>query len=194
MKIDIELNSKSIKNAIKIIKNQKKIIAEQMIPEYLRRSAEWIKNRANEILNQSDIGVEIAQNISSSWYIENISNNRIKLFNVSWKSAYVEFGVGIVGANQPHPNASNTNYEYNVETQYKNLDGSWVFSVADHSELDIPRDAIIDQFYGVDSKGSTLTILTKGTKGVWYLFNAVEDFKLQEKNRLWEEIKKKYWS
>jgi hypothetical protein len=191
MKINIELNKKSIQNAKKLLKKQEKILTEQVIPEFMLKAADWIKLRANEILNSSDIGVEIVQNITSSWHIDIISNTNIVLYNMSWKSAYVEFGVGIVGQSMPHPNASKTNYEYNVDSPYKYSDGGWAFSVADQSELDIPKDAIIEQNY---SSVYGLTIYTRGTQGVWYLFNAMEDFKLREEKRLWEEIKKKYWS
>ena len=191
MKINIELNPKSIREAIKTLKNQKKVLSEQAIPEFMLRSTEWIKNRANEILNGSDIGVQIVQNITSSWHIDIISNSHIVLYNMSWKSAYVEFGVGIVGQSTPHPNASQTNYEYNVDSPYKYSNGGWAFSVADQSELDIPKDAIIEQSY---SSFYGLTIYTRGTQGLWYLFNAMEDYKLREEKRLWEEIKKKYWS
>jgi hypothetical protein len=191
MKINIELNKKSINEAIKALKKQKKVFAEQAIPEFMLRSAEWIKQRANEILNGSDIGVQIVQTITSSWHIEVISKSHIVLYNMSWKSAYVEFGVGIVGQSTPHPNASQTNYEYNVDSPYKYSNGGWEFSVADKSELDIPNEAIIEQNY---SSVYGLTIYTKGTQGVWYLFNALEDFKLREEKHLWEEIKKKYWS
>lgn len=191
MKINIELNQKSIKEAIKILQKQKKVLTEQAIPEYMQKSAEWIKNRANEILNGSDIGVEVVQNITSSWHIDIISKSHIMLYNMSWKSAYVEFGVGIIGQKSPHPNASQTNYEYNVDSPYKYSNGGWAFSVADQSELDIPQDAIIEQSY---SSIYGLNIYTRGTQGVWYLFNAMEDFKLREEKRLWEEIKKKYWS
>lgn len=191
MKITVELNRKSIREAIKTIKSQRKVLAEQMIPEYMQKSAEWIKNRANEILESSDIGVKVVQNIASSWHIDIISNSHLILYNMSWKAAYVEFGVGVVGQAEPHPNASQTNYEYNVDSPHKYSDGGWAFSVPDQSELDIPKDAIIQQDY---SSVYDLTIYTQGTQGVWYLFNAVEDFKVREQQRLWEEIKKKYWS
>lgn len=192
MNINININDiKSIKNAIKTLKKQKNILNSQIIQEFMQRSAEWIKLRANNILYSSDIGVKIVQNITSSWHVDTISNYHIILYNSSWKSAYVEFGVGIIGQSQQHPNASKTNYEYNVDSPYKNTDGGWEFSVADESELDIPLDAIIEQNY---SSIYGLTIYTRGTKGVWYLFNAVEDFKSIEEKRLWQEIKTKYWS
>jgi hypothetical protein len=187
-KIVVELNQKSIKNAIRKLKNAKKSFQSQMIPEYLERSALWIKNRANEILSSSDIGVEVVQDIASKWQIQKISNNQVILHNSSWKSAYVEFGVGIIGQSDKHPNADATGYEYNVDSPHKFGNGFWQFTVPDQSELDIPNDAIIYQTYSDNG----LSIVTQGTQGVWYLYNAVEDFKLSERKRLWEEIKQKY--
>lgn len=190
MKINIELNPKSIKNAINLLNQQKKVLREQAIPEYMQRSADWIKKRANQILERSDIGVQIVQNITSSWHIDKLSPNHIVLYNMSWKAAFVEFGVGIIAQTAKHPNADIAGYEYNVDTGKKFGQGYWQFSVEDQSQLDIPQQAIIYQT--IDDK--ELSIITQGTKGTWYLFNAVEDFKLNEKERLWEEIKKKYWS
>lgn len=190
MKIDVELNPKSIKNAIKIIKKQRAILTDKMIPEYLQRSAEWIENRANQLISASDIGENVKESIKNSWFIEQISNYHIVLYNISRKAAYVEFGVGIIGQTDKHPNANNAGYEYNVKSEYKFGQGHWRFSVEDKSWLDIPEKAIIYE----DVEDSSTTIITQGTKGVWYLFNAVEDFKMTEQKRLWEEIKKKYWS
>lgn len=190
MKIDVELNSKSIKNAIKSIKKQREILTDKAIPEFMERAAEWIAFEANRILNTADIGAKIKHNITTSWHIRTISPNRIVLYNMSWKAAFVEFGVGIVGQSNPHPNASQTDYEYNLDTPYKYSNGGWDFNVNDRTELDIPQDAIIEEYHGYNG----ITIYTRGTKGVWYLFNAVENFKMAEEKRLWEEIKKKYWS
>lgn len=190
MKIEVELNAKSIKKAIKLLKEQKKVLVDEAIPEFMMRSAEWIANEANRILNVADIGSQIKQNIASSWHIKMVSQNRIILYNMSWKAAFVEFGVGIVGEGSPHPNASQTGYEYNVDTPYKYSNGGWDFVVDNISDLDIPQDAIIESYYGY----AGMTVYTRGTKGVWYLFNAVQNFKMTEQERLWKEIKKKYWS
>lgn len=190
MKINVELNPKSIKEAIKTLKKQRKILIEQAIPKYLQMSANWIINRANEILSNSDIGDNVKESIKNSWFVDIISNSHIVLYNISRKSAYVEFGVGIIGQTSKHPNADNAGYEYDVKSEYKFGQGFWQFSVEDKSWLDIPENAIIYEDFNKVGK----SIITQGTQGVWYLFNAVEDFKLQEEKRLWEEIKKKYWS
>ena len=190
MKIEIALNKKSIQDAIKFIKQQKKVLIEQAIPEYMQLSADWIINRANEILDRSDIGEFIKGYIFNAWDREWNGKNHIKIINHSRKSAYVEIGVGIIGQSSTHPNASQTNWEYNVPTQEKDSQGGWIFSVRNMEELDIPQDAVIEHA-DVDKN---IAIYTRGTQGVWYLFNAMEDFKLNKAQELWEKVKKKYWS
>jgi phage major head subunit gpT-like protein len=190
MKINVTLNRNSIQKAIKTLKQQKKILLEQAIPEYLKRSAERIQELANQNLNMWDIGDNVKEAINDSWFIKNISNTHIVLYNISRKAAYVEFGVGIIGQTDKHPNADNTGYEYNVQSEYKFGQGFWQFTVEDRSWLDIPEDAIIYQ----DFNKAGESIITQGTQGAWYLFNAMEDFKLREAKPLWEQVKKKYWS
>lgn len=191
MNIKIYLNSKSIKNAIDVLEKQKRILTDQVIPKFLNRAAQRIGELANENLDKSDIGATIKSYIKSNWFIKTISKSRTILYNMSWKSAYVEFGVGIVGQSSAHPNASETDWEYNLKTIHKNSQGGWTFYVNDMKELDLPQEAVIEEIVSVDGN---VGIYTKGTQGVWYLFNAMEDFKLREAKPLWEEIKKKYWS
>lgn len=191
MKINVELNKKSIREAIKLLKQQKKILIEQAIPEYIQLSADWIINRANEILDRADIGEDVKSYIFKAWDSEWVGKNHLKIINHSRKSAYVEFGVGIIGEVFEHPNASQTNWEYNLPTEYKDSQGGWFFSVRSEEELDIPEDRIIERVVSVDNE---IGIYTRGTQGVWYLFNALEDFKLDKAKTLWEQVKKKYWS
>jgi hypothetical protein len=191
MNIKIYLNRKSIKNAINVLESQKRVLTDQAIPEYLNKAAQRIGELANENLDKSDVGETIKSYIKSNWFIKTISKSQTILYNMSWKSAYVEFGVGIVGQSSAHPNASETDWEYNLKTLHKNAQGGWTFSVDDIKELDLPQEAVIEKMVSVDGD---ISIYTKGTQGVWYLFNAMEDFKLREAKPLWEEIKQKYWS
>lgn len=190
MKINVELNSKSIKDAVRILKNQKKVLLDQMIPEYMELAADWIINRANEILDKSDIGENVKSYIFRAWDTKWIGKYHLQIINHSRKSTYVEFGVGIVGQTSEHPNAQTTNWEYNLDTIHKDVNGAWRFTVYEEDDLDISKNAIIEQF---DEKNKT-AIYTMGTQGVWYLYNAVEDFKVRYQQQLWEKIKKKYWS
>ena len=185
----VELNSKSIKNTIKLLNQEKKRI-EQATREYFELSADWIINRANEILDRSDIGENIKSEIFDGWDTQWVNSNHLKIVNHSRKAVYVEFGVGIIGQTDKHPNADKTGYEYNVDSEHKFGQGFWQFVVPNRDYLDLPQKAII--YEDVDKYG--LSIITQGTEGVWYLYNAVEDFKLRKQKQLWEKVKKKYWS
>lgn len=187
--ITVKLNSKSIKEAIKALNQEKKTLQEEAIPEFMTSAALWIINRANEILRDADIGDKIKRSISLSWRTKWVNPRHLVLYNKYWKSPYVEFGVGLIGEYLPHPSASQTNWEYNIETKYKDAEGGWAFTISDMSELDLPQDAIDGQDYVEDE----MLIYTQGTQGVWYLFNAVEDFKSRKAQSLWESIKRKYW-
>lgn len=189
MKIEIRLNKKSIQNAIKVLNQQKKTLTDKAIPEFIEKSAKWIRDEANRILNSSDIGEDVKKWISNSWTTEWVGKNHLKLINYSWKACYVEFGVGIIGQGNAHPNSDDTNWQYNLETDNKDSQGGWVFAVADKNKLDIPQEAILEQI-DIDNN---ITVYTKGSQGIWYLFNAMENFKLNKAQSLWEEIKKKYW-
>ena len=182
--LKISLNTQSIYQTKQRLENIKQILADQVTPVYLEKAALWIKNRANEILSQSDIGSDVIKWISNSWNINVASKSRVILTNTSWKAVWVEFGVGIVGQSNKHPNADKEGYEYNVDSGKKFGQGYWTFSIKDESKLDIPQEAIVDEDYTDDG----LSITTQGTKGVWYLYNAVQDFKLLEQKRLWNEV------
>jgi hypothetical protein len=190
MKINIELNPKSIHQAIAILKKQKTVLVNKAIHEFMELSSDWIINRANEILDRSDIGENIKNEISDGWDTKWIAPNHLEIINHSRKAVYVEFGVGIIGQTDKHPNADEAGYEYNVESSNKFGQGFWQFTVPSADYLDLPQKAIINQ----DNVKYGISIITQGTEGVWYFFNAVEDFKLREQQRLWEKIKNKYWS
>ena len=188
-KINIGLNKKDIQNAIKLLNQEKKRI-ESAVHEYMELSADWIINRANEILDRSDIGENIKNEIFGGWDTEWVAPNQLKIVNHSRKAVYVEFGVGIIGQTDKHPNADETGYEYNVESSKKFGQGFWQFVVPSRDYLDLPEKAIIYQ----DDDKYGLSITTQGTQGVWYLFNAMEDFKIEKVKTIWEQVKKKYWS
>ena len=77
-----------------------------------------------------------------------------------------------------------------MQSDHKFGQGHWQFIVPEKDYLDLPQSAIIHQ---EDNKYG-FSIVTQGTKGTWYLFNAAEDFKMSQQFKLWERIKKKYWS
>lgn len=190
MKITFDFSTNSIQNAIKTLEAQKKVLTDTIVPKFLERCALWIQERANEILDISDIGYKVKSWITHSWHTLNPTNSTIVLYNSSWKSAYVEFGVGIIGQTEQHPNASTANYEYNVDSPHKFGQGMWQFGVQDPSLLDIPQEAIITEKFNDDN----LLVITQGTKGVWYLYNALADFRSSGKAKeIWKQVREEIW-
>lgn len=187
MKIKVGLNKQSVKTAINALKTAKKQLQGEMLNEFYKECYNYFVSRANYHLLSSDIGELVIAEIQSSWIFERTLNGA-KFTNNAEKAVYVEFGVGIIGQGNKHPNADNTGYQYNKPSEKKLADGSWVFKSYE-DELDIPQKAITAKDYTADGK---LRILTSGTKGCFYAFNALEDLRLEYKN-IWERIKIKYW-
>lgn len=187
MKIKVGLNQNSIKNAINALKTAQKQLQGEMLNEFCKECYNYFVSRANYHLLSSNVGDLVISEIQSSWHYEKTISGA-KFTNDAEKAVYVEFGVGIEGGDNKHPNANNTGYQYNVPSQSKFVDGSWLFKSYE-DELDIPQSAIISKKTMSDGK---LKILTSGTKGCFYAFNALEDLRLEYKN-IWERIKLKYW-
>jgi hypothetical protein len=187
MKIKVGLNAKSIKNAINALETAKKQLQGEMLDEFYKECYNYFVSRANYYLLSSGIGDLVIAEIQSSWHFEKIVGG-VKFTNDAEKAVYVEFGVGIVGGDNKHPNADMTGYKYDVPSKSKLVDGSWMFR-AYEDELDIPQNAIVGSTPKSDGR---LKILTSGTKGCFYAFNALEDLRLEYKN-IWERIKIKYW-
>ena len=158
-----------------------------MLDEFYYECYKYFVRSANYYLLSSGIGDLIIAEIQSSWNYEKTLNGA-KFTNEAEKAVYVEFGVGIAGSESEHPNASEAGYQYNMPSQNKLVDGSWIFKSYE-DELDIPQKAITSKDYTADGK---LRILTSGTKGCFYAFNALEDLRL-EYPKIWERIKIKYW-
>lgn len=193
MKIKIELNRNSIEQAKKQLLYVKKILP-QMQKDFLEGVALWLIEKANFYLNNSDIGENVKIDISNSWDYQVIGNG-IKIINTAQKAVFVEFGVGIVGQGNAHPNASVEGYEYNKPSPYKDRKGSgtWVFR-SQFENLDIPQD----QAEFIADVGDYV-VITRGTKGVWYAYNAIVDAQMElaksgggEIGKIWEDIKARY--
>jgi hypothetical protein len=139
------------------------------------------------------LGSLVKDQIRSSWSYEPTANG-VKIANRAEKSVYVEFGVGIVGKGQPHPEASAEGYRYNVPSHAKFFGGSWSFTKKDLDELDLPKDNVQYE-QGRDG----IVFLTQGAKGVWYAYNAIVDAQMElakanggKIGELWEKVKKRY--
>lgn len=193
MNIHIELNKKSIQEARKQLIRIKKIFP-QMVKDFLEDVAMWVIDRANFHLNNSDIGENVKIDIRNGWEFD-FTNNGVLITNRTQKAVFVEFGVGIVGQSQAHPNASAEGYEYNMYSPYKDRKGTgtWIFK-SQMDNLDIPQD----QAEFIQDEGDYI-VITRGTKGVWYAYNALVDARMElaksgggEIGAMWDKIKKRY--
>lgn len=191
MKIDVELSIQSIEQAKKKLKRIEKLFKNgALIKEFTEDVCLWVINRANRYIENSDIGELVKLQIRNGWEYD-ITANGATIKNRTEKAVFVEFGVGIIGQSHPHPNAGVEGYEYNVQNYYvetlsgklkpvKDSSGMWYFWT-NHSELDIPRNAIedirgYDDFRGKgNEQGKRIIVGTRGTEGVMYAYNAIVD-------------------
>jgi hypothetical protein len=143
-----------------------------------------VQVRANEYLEQSDIGEAIKSEIKASWVINQTLNSAI-LTNTSEHAVYVEFGVGIVGESAEHPRANESGYQYNVPSDAKDNTGGWKFPLPEEEFVDLPRDK-----YTVGGKKEQKWVYTRGSKGCWYAYNALTDLATYPQNlkTIWKEV------
>ena len=212
-KIAIELNTKSINEARKYLLNLKKQIP-KMQQEFLMAVAKWIVKQADGYIDRADLGSLVKSELHKGWDYEKTANG-IKIINNANVektiggqkqtvplAVLVEFGSGVVGQSEAHPNASAEGYEYNVNSASKSVDGAWTF-YTNSNELDLPQSALLaHNWYNGDrgkGKGQRLLIMTKGAKVVWYAYNAIVDAQMEltksgggEIGKMWRDIKARY--
>ena len=189
MKISISYNKKSIDNAIQTIENAKKQLYGVMINELLVECCNEIIRLANEKLDLTDIGSNVKTDIQSSWTFEPPIDKKIRLVNTAEKAVYVEFGVGIVGQQDPHPNAAQEGYEYNVPSPSKRADNSWKFATQVEN-LDLPNKDVRKY----ETEDNNIVVFTKGTAATMFVYQSIMDFKdFGLAKKIWKNIKKKYW-
>lgn len=187
MRIDISLDTKSIKSSIKRLKKIQQNYP-KMIYELLEKSAEWIKQKANDNLLKSGIGENVIKEIQNGWQEIKPIGNTVILTN-SGRGYMIEFGVGVLGENTYQGDLPLT-YEYNVMTEYKMDDGSWVFTPINNkteyslADIDIRPENIIDREEHLHS------VKTQGNQATMFLHQAVMDFR--SKN-IAQEIFAKIW-
>lgn len=194
-KIKVNLSQQSIENAIAQLEKEKQKFKSQIMRTFLNKCAVWFIDRANYYVSALKIGDIVIEEIEKSWSFT-IDNNICKIINTQEHAVYVEFGVGRVGEAKPHPNASETDYEYNVDSPYKGEDGEWAF-FTEEQWLDIPMGDIVYKATYTDkdkrkSPRDRLFVVTLGTQGAMYAYNALLDLKA-EIPKLWKETKKIYW-
>lgn len=191
MKLTIDLDSKSVQNAIRELYRAKYNVP-KALDELLYLSCERIALLANQNLEWVGIGDLVKERIKASWDIS-VSNGVATLTNLYEKAVYVEFGTGVVGEQNPHANARKAGYDYNVDSPYKDEQGRWVF-YADYAELDMPMSALEDITVFRKDNASRMQIRTSGAPATMFVFNAIMRFKSENHAKeLWEQVKAKYW-
>ena len=171
--INIKLDVKSIKEASKQIQLVQSKLRGYFPTRFINKCLKWIENRANEYLSSIDMDGEVITDIQSSWRTEKISKNAKRLINESDKAVFVEFGVGKIGERNAHPQANEENYEYNIQTKYKQPDGTWIFD-AEHKQYAIDLNEGYYVMFGSD-KTNRAKVKTKGSPANLYLYNAGMD-------------------
>lgn len=223
--INVELNQKSIQNAIKELTQIKNLFTKStIVQEFLEEICEWIIKRANKYIDNSQLGELVKLKLRNSWTYQ-VTKNSAKIINNAHKlqkhrtskgivveevplAVLVEFGVGVVGQNNPHPNADDEGYQYNVpRTVYgkstKDQNGMWYFWT-NSQELDIPLNSIVDirgydDFRGIEGEqGKRIIVGTMGTQGLMYAYNAIVEAKMElqktdsELSQKWNKLIKRY--
>lgn len=186
MRIEISLNPHSVGEAIKKFEEIRAQIQNEMMRDLLTQSCEWIIQRANYYISLQDIGYVVKQNLQSGWKKPEITNNMAILRNTDDQAVFVEFGVGIIGAENDHKNAQVVNYRYNIGKQIQ-PDGSWEFYTNSDETIDVPTSFIEN----ISDDGHIIT--TRGYPAVMYAYNAIIDLKEYGIKEIWENIKRKYW-
>jgi len=150
----------------RVIKNLQKVQDSASTIDYwfFRYSLNWIKNRANTLLDQRTNGYN--SSIARQWTIKYYNTFAI-LENDDPNSGAIEFGIGMTGLLQhKHPKAQNYNkgvafengYKYDVDSPYKDEHRNWSFKLPD---------------------GRWIT--TSGYVGKSFLFDAIMQYKQQKK-------------
>lgn len=201
MKIEVKLNTTSIQNAIKVLKQQKKQLKQHMFRDFIFACCERIIQFANENVMATTIGDNVKSDILSGWSFKtSYKNGYVIIRNTAEKAVYVEFGTGIVGASNPHENAlvageGGTPYEYNVPSPSKRAgsfhdENTWRFYKSEQEDVDL-----LEGDYEVwQTKNGDLKIITRGSPATMFLFNAIVRFVSEDVAKTeWQRIKTKYW-
>lgn len=177
MKISIDYDIKSIDKAIKQIELYQKRL-NSIIPTFFQQCADKIVSIANENLNTISLDYGIVAEIKNGWQPIRKDGDKYILENISDRSVYIEFGIGQVGEEDPHPVAGRAGYLYNVPSNAKRFDFGegrtiWWFR-ATNGYIDI----LNNDKYRLDSIRTRrgIVIKTAGQPATMFAFNALQDF------------------
>lgn len=181
MKINIGYDTKSIDKALKKIEEYQKRL-KSIIPTFFQQCADKIISIANEKLNTVGLPYGVVAEIKNGWQpIKKIDKNTYVLENTSDKSVYIEFGVGQVGAENPHKLSGEQGYQYNMPSKHKwsnpySGETQWYISFRSKADIDLAEtyyEPLTEPKYTTRSREY---IRTSGQPATMYAFNAVQDF------------------
>lgn len=135
MQIDVAFDSKSIQAAIEVLRKRRTMV---------RRATNWFLERSLAIIRSKAITnlkflfpeteeTELKAKLTNpeSYVITKVSDTEYKMICTVEEGTYVEFGIGLIGQEQPHPKASEENYRYNLPSNAKSekmgLPDAWYF-------------------------------------------------------------------
>lgn len=180
MKIPIGYSVKSIDKAIKQIEEYQKKLND-IVPTFLRQCAEKVQEIASDKLQFVGLGANVETEILTSWEIDDSNKTKVILKNNSQKATYVEFGVGQVGAENPHELSGEQGYQYNMASSHKwsnpySGETQWYISFKSTEDIDLAEtyyEPLTEPKY---TKRSRKYIRTSGQPATMFLFNALQDF------------------
>jgi len=174
-KITFDFSEKSVNAAIKQIKKLKTGLTTSVSDMFLQLSVEWIKKRAIFYLQVSKNDLSLMQEIANSFTVTALSRYLYKLENTHEKGAFIEFGVGVVGQESAHEEASAVSWQYNIPTEKKSADGSWTFYADIGTGIDVQDKNREERIIGGENR-PRLKIITRGNEPARFMYQAVIDY------------------
>lgn len=195
MKIPIDLSKpKTVLKAIQALKRAENTLVNKVVEEMAKECSNAIVERANKNLSsvETGIGAGLIADIRAGWVFEK-SKNGYTLSNIADKAVYIEFGVGATGQENPHPNADNARYDYDMPGK-KLKDRSWIFRIVDMNTVDIGEQYVMTRPNGEKIYQKGKTVRTKGQPATMYLYNAFISFvESEEPQKIWSKVSLKYF-
>ena len=174
--VTFDLSEKGIVNAKKEIKNIIKAINKEVNTEFVSMCLDWIQNRAIQYLETSGLDSDMINALREN-FVKKVFVNAGHLVVSHPQGAYIEFGVGQVGLQEPYPKAEfnqEINWEYDMDSDAKYpLSRRWTFVIKSNEPLDmLPQNA---KLYKEKDNGNKVYI-SQGSQGVLFMYNAIMDF------------------
>lgn len=184
MQINIDLlDLRTVNKAIKQIEQCQKRIQTELIPEFLKRCAETVRDMANNIISGLPYESEIISGLQNSWKTETSDDGKVvTLINDYDKAVYIEFGTGIVGKTQSHKEAKEAGYQYDFNAHGQE---GWTFWLRGNA-MDIPQSSVLSE---KEHKDGSTEIHTTGAPATMFLYQATTNFiEYKVYKRVWKEI------